>query len=130
LRHESVTIRDLGSNNKVAGVLQKGERGKLFSLALSRMSDAEVVAIRSALDQRIAGSRIETSSWIPGSDWSGTPYWPIYEKAAAMNEDISGRIFGLFVWEAFERHPLDWYTERFSMGGEEDRFRVYFRPGD
>ena len=38
-------------------------------------------------------------------------------------------MFGLFVWEAFERHPADWFTTRFSAGGEEDRFRVYFRAG-
>jgi hypothetical protein len=124
-----MTIRDLNSGNVVAGVLSRGERGRTFQLALSRLSPSETAAIRAALDQRIAGSRIETSSWIPGSDWTGTPYESIYHKAARSNFDLAAMIFGLFVWEAFERHELDWYTERFSMGGEEDRFRVYFRPG-
>ena len=46
-----------------------------------------------------------------------------------MNPDLAALMFGLIVWEAFERHEDDWYTERFSMGGEEDRFRVYFKRG-
>ena len=45
------------------------------------------------------------------------------------NLDLAALMFGLFVWEAFKRHPDDWYTERFSMGGDEDRFRVYIKPG-
>lgn len=123
-----MTIRDFRTGDVVTGVLKRGDRGKMFKLALSRLSDTESAAIRSELDNRIAGSRIETSSWIPGADWRGTPYQAIYEKSALSNEDLAAMMFGLFVWEAFERHPLDWYTERFSMGGEEDRFRVYFRP--
>jgi len=94
------------------------------------MSKEEVQGVRAALDERIAGSRIETASSIPGSNWEGTPYQPIYDKAARSNFDLAALMFGLFVWEAFERHELGWYTERFSMGGEEDRFRVYFRSGD
>lgn len=46
-----------------------------------------------------------------------------------MNPDLAAMMFGLMVWEAFKRREDDWYTERFSMGGEEDWFRVYFKPG-
>lgn len=122
-----MTILDF-NGKAVTGVLERGERGGTHALALRRLSPDDVREIRAALDVRIAGSRIETSSWIPGSDWGSTPYQPIYEVAAQRNWDLAARMFGLFVWEAFERHPLDWYTDRFSMGGEEDRFRVYFRP--
>lgn len=38
-------------------------------------------------------------------------------------------MFDLIVWEAFERHEDDWYTDRFSIGGEKDRFRVYCKRG-
>ena len=124
-----MTIMDLNSGAAVSGVLARGDRGKMYHLAVSRLSNTELIDIRHALDSRIAGSRIETASWIPGSDWRGSAYQPIYEKAARFNADMAALMFGLFVWEAFERHHLDWYTERFSMGGEEDRFRVYFRPG-
>lgn len=122
-----MTIRDLKSGKPVLGILGKGERGRSYNLLCSRLSAAELTAIRETLDRRIEGKRIETSAWIPGSDWRGTVYQPIYEKGARMNHDLSGLMFGLLVWEAFERHADDWYTERFSMGGEEDRFRVYFK---
>lgn len=45
------------------------------------------------------------------------------------NPELAALMFGLFVWGAFERHPDDWCTERFSMGGNDDRFRVYLKPG-
>lgn len=122
-----MTICDLHSGNAVKGVLQSGKRGQTYALLLSRLSMAELSAIRAALSERIEGSRIETASWIPGADWRGTPYQVIYEKGAKLNHDVAALMFGLMVWEAFEDHEDDWYTERFSMGGEEDRFRVYFK---
>ncbi|WP_234052513.1 hypothetical protein [Xanthobacter sp. NM-59] len=124
-----MTIRDLTSDKAITGTLSSGERGRTYRLAVSRLAPEELQAIRAALDTRIAGSRIETSSWIPGADWRGTAYQPIYERAAMANPELAALMFGLFVWEAFERHPDDWYTDRFSMGGDEDRFRVYFKPG-
>lgn len=125
-----MTIRDLSSGKAVAGVLNKGVRGQSYNLLCSRLSSEELADIRDTLDKRIEGSRIETSAWIPGSNWEGTVYHPIYEKGARMNHDLSGMMFGLLVWEAFERHPGDWYTEKFSMGGDDDRFRVYFKANN
>jgi hypothetical protein len=122
-----MTIRDLSSGKAITGVLSRGDRGRSYDLLCSRLSSEELCSIRDTLDQRIEGKRIETSAWIPGSDWSGTVYHPIWEKGARKNHELSGMMFGLLVWEAFERHPDDWYTERFSMGGDEDRFRVYFK---
>ncbi len=124
-----MTIRDIHSDETINGVLSSGERGRTYRLLCSRLSSAELSDVRNALEERIEGSRIETASWIPGSDWRGTPYQAIYEKGARMNTDLAALMFGLIVWEAFERHEGDWYTERFSMGGEEDRFRVYFKRG-
>ena len=122
-----MTIRDMHSGAAVTGVLASGERGRTFRLLCSRLSPAELSDVRDALDARIEGSRVETASWIPGPDWRGTAYQPIYEKGARRNPELAALMFGLMAWEAFERHDDDWYTERFSMGGEEDRFRVYFK---
>lgn len=41
------------------------------------------------------------------------------EQAALM--------FGLFVQEAFDYHPVDRFSTKVSAGGEEERLRVYFR---
>jgi hypothetical protein len=124
-----MTIRDMHSDKIVSGVLASGERGRTYQLLCSRLSSVQLADIRDSLDDRIEGSRIETASWIPGADWRGTPYQAIYEHGARRNPDLAALMLGLIVWEAFERHEDDWYTERFSMGGEEDRFRVYFKAG-
>ncbi|WP_157216674.1 hypothetical protein [Flavisphingomonas formosensis] len=99
-----MTIRDMQSGEIVSGVLASGERGRTYQLLCSRLSPVELDDIRNALDGRIKGSRIETSSWIPGADWQGTPYQAIYEKGARMNPELAALMFGLIVWEAFERH--------------------------
>lgn len=125
-----MAIRDLHSGDRIIGVLQRGERGATFRRALSRMSEHDVMAVRDALDARIEGSRIETSAWIPGNDWRGTPWQPIFEVGAKGSFEQAALMFGLFVWEAFDRHPEDWFTTKFSAGGEQDRFRVYFRAED
>jgi hypothetical protein len=80
-----MTIRDLHNGNVVIGVLQSGERGRTYRLLQARLSSDEIAAIRNALDRRTEGRRIETASWIPGSDWRGTPYQAISEKGARMN---------------------------------------------
>lgn len=46
-----------------------------------RINDADYQAIYDELNARISGSEIETSSWIPGSNWQGTVFQPIYEDA-------------------------------------------------
>ncbi len=122
-------IKDLDTGRHVTGVLDRGVRGETYKLILKRLSIAELDGVRNALDARIQGSRIETAAWIPGSDWRGTPYQAIYAVAARQNSDLAAMMFGLLAWEAFERHEDDWYTTRFSAGGEDDRFRVYFKPG-
>ncbi len=88
-----------------------------------------MAAVRSALKYRIEGSRIEASAWIPGAEWRGTPWQPIYDDGARGRFEQAAMMFGLFVWGVFDRHPANWFTTRFSAGGEEDRFRVYFRAG-
>ena len=122
-----MTIRNINSDETINGVLSSGERGRTYRLLCSRLSSSELSDIRSTLDEKIEGCRIETASWIPGSDLWGTPYQAIYQKGARMNTDLAALMFGRIVWEAFERHEDDWHTERFSTGGEEDRFRVYFK---
>lgn len=66
---------------------------------------------------------------MPGSDWTGTAFQPIWEKAAKKNEELAAKIFGLLVFEIFRHRPEDWYTGRFEKEGIPLRGRTYFRPG-
>ena len=50
-----------------------------YDMWRSRLSDAAFNAIYDELHSRIDGSAIQTSSWIPGSNWEGTVFQPIYD---------------------------------------------------
>jgi hypothetical protein len=60
------------------------------------------------LSDRISGDQILTSSFIPGSDWTNTPYQIIYEKACECNEQHAAWFFGLILWDVMIRHSDTW----------------------
>jgi len=49
-------------------------------------------------------SAIHTAGWMPGRHWEGTPLQPLYEIACRKNFELSGKLFGLMV---FEEHIRD-----------------------
>ncbi len=55
-----------------------------FDTLRSRLSELEFDAMVTRINELIdeAGSEIATAGWLPGSDWTGTPFEPIYTKAA------------------------------------------------
>jgi hypothetical protein len=93
----------------------------------SRLTDAEYDAIMRDLEMRIEGDEIVTSSWIPGADWTGTVFEPIYEKACRRDFDAAARFFGLLVWEAVLRHPDVWSFGRYEKEGVPIEGLTYFK---
>ena len=69
-----------------------------YDIWRGRLSDAEFNAVYDELNSRVERSNIETSSWIPGSDWDGTVFQPILEVACQNNADAAGR----FYWTMIE----------------------------
>ncbi len=55
-----------------------------FDVLRGRLSDDEFRAIVARINTLIdgAGGRIATAGWLPGNDWTGTPFQAIYDKAA------------------------------------------------
>lgn len=94
---------------------------------LSRMSVTEIEAIKSRLNELIDGGEIHTAGWMPGSDWTGTPFEPIYFKAARESYNASALCFGLMVWDVFMERSETWTSGRFEKNGEEIGCRTYFR---
>lgn len=76
-----------------------------------------------------AGGEIVTAGWLPGSDWSGTPFLPIYETTAKRNQDLAGKMFGLMVWYTVMKRPERWGFGRFEKDGREIGSMTYFRLG-
>lgn len=112
-----MTIVNFETETPISGVLSRGERGRKYALILKRLPAADLQAMRDELDSMIASGDIFTSSWMPGSDWSNTPFQPLYDRAAQRDHQTSAMMFGLLVWEAFDRHPEVWFTGKFEKDG-------------
>jgi hypothetical protein len=97
---------------------------------MSRMTAEEIRAVNEALHNLIDGEEIHTAGWVPGSDWRGTPFQAIYEKAANYSHSVAARCFGLMVWEVFVERPEKWTSGRFEKDGKEIGSRTYFRVRD
>ena len=98
-----------------------------YRYLMSRMLPAETAAIKERLNEMIDGTEIQTAGWMPGKDWTGTPFQPIYKKAARCNQEVAARCFGLMVWEVFMERPERWCSGRFEKDGEPIGSRTYFR---
>ena len=92
-----------------------------------RLSGNEYVAIMRELESRIQGDEILTSSWIPGADWTGSVFQPIYEKACRRDFDASARFFGLLVWEAVLNDEDVWAFGRYEKEGVPIEGMTYFK---
>ena len=92
--------------------------------------DAICAKLNSMIDRDLEKGRdIQTAGWMPGKDWTGTPFQPIYEKSARRNQGLAARIFGLIVWKVFMDREETWLTGRFEKDGKPIRSRTYFQPG-
>jgi hypothetical protein len=119
-------LEDMMSGARITSVPYQTD----YRLFLSRLTASEISSIKEALNSKIEGSEIETAGWMPGSNWEGTPYQAIYEKAARRDEKAAARCFGLMVWEVFMERPERWTSGRFEKDGEPIGSRTYFRPRD
>lgn len=96
----------------------------------SGLSDDEYQAIYNDLFRRIDGSEIQTSSWIPGRDWRGTVFQPIYEKACEYDSSAAAKFFGLILWHAVMDHDETWTFGRYKVGELPIEGLTYFRIDD
>ena len=100
-----------------------------FNLLEKRLSQKQFADVVAEIKQRIedAGDEIVTAGWLPGADWSGTPFQPIYETAALQNKEVAAKMFGLMVWYTIMHHPDRWGSGRFEKDGRPLSSRTYFR---
>jgi hypothetical protein len=99
-----------------------------WRLIESRLSAAQREAIIDAITEKISDDdEIKVAAFMPGADWTGTPFQIIFERAARYNFDLAGLMFGLLAWEAFKRHPDEWLTVKTTFSGRDVENRVYFR---
>ena len=116
---------DVPSGKRITSVPYQSEY-RAWRAALDRVDPTAYSRIHAELRTRFTGSEIETSSWIPGAIWQGTPWFPIY-VATGMDQDQSGKFFGLIVWQVVMDHPDCWSSGRYELDGVPIRGRTYFR---
>lgn len=90
------------------------------------ISDDEYKAVEGTLNARIDASKINTAGWIPGHDWTGTVYEPIY-VACGKNVAQAGMFFGLIVFKLLmERTDKTWGFGRYEKDGRQIASMTYF----
>ena len=102
-------------------------RFREYTVWRNRLAQSEIDAIENKLNSMIDGDEVHTAGWMPGNNWTGTVFEPIYTKACGMNAVESGLCFGLFVWYVFQNRLDEWYTGKFEKDGVPIRSRTYFR---
>jgi hypothetical protein len=67
-----------------------------YRIWTSRLREEDIDAITREFERLVdeSGKEVVTSSWLPGSDWSGTPFEPIYDTAARGDEEAAGKASG------------------------------------
>lgn len=97
-----------------------------FDKWMKNLSEEDYKKIEEELNQKIDEKDINTSGWLPGHDWTGTVYEPIYE-ACGRNVSQSGLFFGLIVFNLLmEREDKVWGFGRFEKDGKEIASLTYF----
>ena len=61
-----------------------------FELRRSRLTSEQFDAICNELRGMIDGNEVHTAGWIPGNNWVGTPWEPIYTDACPGSREASG----------------------------------------
>ena len=81
-----------------------------FDTLRQRLSEDELDAMVARINELIdeAGGEIATAGWLPGSDWTGTVFAPIYTKATRQDFDRSAMFFGQLVWFTMMQRPEPW----------------------
>ena len=97
-----------------------------FDRWMKRLSAADYQRIADAINERIDASDINTAGWMPGHDWTGTVYEPLYD-ACGKNETQSGMFFGLIVFNTLMRRTDGvWGFGKFEKDGVPISSMTYF----
>lgn len=90
------------------------------------ISDADYDKVVDAINNRIDASEVNTAGWLPGHDWTGTVYEPLY-FACKQNQAQAGMFFGLIVFKTLmERTDHTWGFGRFEKDGVPIQSMTYF----
>lgn len=97
-----------------------------FNFWRGKLSDADYERVVEAINEAIGDDEVSTAGWIPGHDWTGTPYEPLY-YACGKNTEQAGRFFGLIVFKLLmDRQDRAWGFGLYEKGGVPITSMTYF----
>ena len=98
---------------------------------INRLTASELLCITEEINKRVdavVGTQEEliTSGWIPGHDWTGTVWEPIY---TVSRNDIqrAGMVFGAIVFEVMMNRSENWSLGKYQVNGKDIGSTTYFR---
>ena len=94
-------------------------RREQYNIWLTNLANSDYQAVREAINayvDAVPQDRSFVSSFIPGRDWTGTVYEPLY-IACGRSIEQSGWFFGLIVWQVMIDHEEEWV---FKLADKED----------
>ena len=102
-----------------------------FETLRRRLTDNEFNRMVARINELIddSGAEIATAGWLPGSDWTGTPFESIYTTAARGDFERSAKFFGQLVWYTVMHRRERWASGRYQVDGRDIGSRTYFRIG-
>ena len=99
---------------------------KDFDKWMKNLSADDYRKIEDALNEKIDQNDINTAGWLPGHDWTGTVFEPIYD-ACGKNVTQAGMFFGLIVFDLLmNREDRVWGFGRFEKDGKQIASMTYF----
>ena len=99
---------------------------KQYDAWRKRLSDSDYDAICDELMSHFTENEVNTSSWIPGNDWTDTVYEPIYH-ACSDNAESAGLFFGLIVFKMLMDSDAGvWGFGRYEKDGFPIKGMTYF----
>ncbi len=98
-----------------------------YNLIRSRLSQQEFNAITDAINSVFNGVEVQCASFIPGAEWEGTPYMPLYENVASGDFELAAKLFGLMVWVTLLNRQDTWSFGRYPLTGRDIEGMTYFR---
>jgi len=114
---------DIYKNKEITNTPHKRE----YDLWISRLTQSEILEIKTEILRRIEGDEIATAGWIPGADWNSTPFETIFYKACRRDQASFAKCFGLFVWETMMEHEDYWAFGRYEVHNIPIQSMTYFK---
>ena len=90
------------------------------------ISDVDFQLIVDKINEQIDEKDVNTAGWMPGHDWTGTVYEPLY-YACGRNTSHAGMFFGLIVFYVqMKRDDLVWGFGKYERNGKAIGSTTYF----